>query len=125
MKKFFAVFIVCILVMQFTFIPASAEGAEYEPYLKGVQETGSYVGDIEELRYYSFRYTKDASFAWFRENVIGPNHCKEGYLYVKDLVPEEMKGSIPSLPYWPSSPTPTCKNMKTTKVIHNNRRENL
>lgn len=91
MKKFFAFFIVCILVMQFTFIPASAEGAEYEPYLKGVQETGSYVGDIEELRYYSFCYTKDASFAWFRENVIGPNHCKEGYLYVKDLVKEEIR----------------------------------
>ena len=91
MKKFFAFFIACILVMQFTFIPASAEGAEYEPYLKGVQETGSYVGDIEELRYYSFRYTKDASFAWFRENVIGPNHCKEGYLYVKDLVKEEIR----------------------------------
>ena len=50
MKKFFAFFIACLLVMQFTFIPASAEGAEYEPYLKGVQETGSYVGDIEELR---------------------------------------------------------------------------
>lgn len=78
--------------MQICCLTASAEEqTTYTPYLQSVQEMGSYEGDLEDLRYFPFRYTSASNFAWFRENVIGPNDCQEGVLYVKDLFEETIQ----------------------------------
>lgn len=89
MKKFLALMLACLLVGQFVCMTASAEeNTPYRPFLEVVQEVGTYRGDLEDLRYFPFQYTNDDDFAWFRDNVIGPNECEEGVLYVKDLVEE-------------------------------------
>lgn len=89
MKKFLALMLACLLVGQLVCMTASAEeNTPYRPFLEVVQEVGTYRGDLEDLRYFPFRYTNDDNFAWFRANVIGPNECEEGVLYVKDLVEE-------------------------------------
>lgn len=86
MKKLFALILSAVLLVQICCLTASAEEqTTYTPYLQSVQEMGSYEGDLEDLRYFPFRYTSASNFAWFRENVIGPNDCQEGVLYVKDL----------------------------------------
>ena len=89
MKKFLALMLACLLVGQLVCMTASAEeNTPYRPFLEVVQEVGTYRGDLEDLRYFPFQYTNDDDFAWFRDNVIGPNECEEGVLYVKDLVEE-------------------------------------
>ena len=92
MKKLFAVILSVVLLVQICCLTASAEEqTTYTPYLQSVQEMGSYEGNLEDLRYFPFRYTSASNFAWFRENVIGPNDCQEGVLYVKDLFEETIQ----------------------------------
>ncbi len=108
MKKLFALILSAVLLVQICCLTASAEEqTTYTPYLQSVQEMGSYEGDLEDLRYFPFRYTSASNFAWFRENVIGPNDCQEGVLYVKDLFEETIQPltDTPVLEYKPSGNT--------------------
>lgn len=81
MKKKIVQVISCFLSLLFLILTSTAVFAESStPGNVSVDEWNDW-----NSRYFSFIYTNDEGWAWFRE-YIGPNECEEGYLYVKDTI---------------------------------------
>ena len=81
MKKKIVQVISCFLSLLFLILTSTAVCAESStPGNVSVDEWNDW-----NSRYFSFIYTNDEGWAWFRE-YIGPNECEEGYLYVKDTI---------------------------------------
>lgn len=93
MKKILISVICLLMLFTFNVYASDIEPSGLEVDNNSVSYTSKFEMDftVDGLTYYPFIYSSGDGFRWFVEKVVGPTNCKDGYLYVKNLVTGQIK----------------------------------